>query len=409
MKILVVTQYFWPENFRINDLTVGLVQKGHEVTVVTGVPNYPEGKYFAGYGLFKNLKQEYHGVKILRLPVIPRGCGGRARLTLNYFSFMVSGLIFAPFICRGKFDLIFVYEPSPITVGLPAILLKKIKSAPVFLWVQDLWPESLSATGAIKTPLLLKLVKKLVHFIYHECSLILVQSKAFIPSILSFGVDSSRITYFPNSAEEFYHSIELESDAIERREIPQGFIVMFAGNIGASQDFATIISAAEKLRDHPDIYWVIIGDGRRRQWAEDEVVALNLCHNFIFLGRHPAELMPRYFALADILLVTLKDEEIFALTIPTKIQSYLACAKPIIASLAGEGAKIIEDSKSGFSCSPGDSSKLAELVLKMYSMDVRKRQAMGLNGRKYFENNFSREKLINQLDKMFENLKGVEA
>lgn len=407
MKILILTQYFWPENFQINDLTVSLIQKGHEVNVVTGIPNYPEGKYFAGYGLFKNLRQEYKGIKILRLPVIPRGRGGSLRLALNYFSFVISGLVFAPFVCRGKYDVIFVYEPSPITVGLPAVLLKKIKSAQILLWVQDLWPESLSATGAVKSSLFLKLVKKLVHFIYHECDLILVQSKAFIPSILSFGVDSGRIVYFPNSAEGFYHPIELESDAIERIEIPQGFIVMFAGNIGASQDFQTIISAAEKLRDHPDIYWVIIGDGRKRQWAEDEVVARNLGHNFIFLGRHPAELMPRYFALADVLIVTLKDEEIFSLTIPGKVQSYLACAKPIIASLAGEGARIIEESQAGFSCSPENPSALAELVLRMYHMEERERQIMGLNGRKYFENNFCRDKLINQLDNLIIGIKGV--
>ena len=408
MKILLISQYFWPENFRINDLTVGLAQKGHEVTVVTGIPNYPEGKYFSGYGLFKNSRQEYHGVKILRLPLIPRGQGGRLRLALNYFSFMVSGLAFVPFVCRGKFDLIFVYEPSPITVGLPAILLKRIWSVPLFFWVQDLWPESLSAIGAVKSPLFLRLVKKLVYFTYHECSLILVQSKAFIPSILSFGVDSSRIVYFPNSAEEFYRPIDLESDAIERREIPQGFIVVFAGNIGAAQDFSTIISAAEKLRGHPNIYWVIIGDGRRRQWVEDEVVVRNLGHNFIFLGRHPAALMPRYFALADVLLVTLRNEEIFKLTIPSKVQSYLACAKPIIASLAGESAKIIEESQAGFSCSPENPSALAELVLKMYHMDERERGEMGLNGRRYFENNFCRSKLINQLDDLIKGIKGVK-
>ncbi|TSA58100.1 glycosyltransferase WbuB [bacterium] len=408
MKIFIVTQYFWPENFRINDLAASLALKGHEVTVLTGIPNYPEGKYFAGYGLFKNLRQNWDGVKILRLPVMPRGCGGSICLALNYFSFVVSGIVFAPFICRGKFDLIFVYEPSPISVGLPAILLKKIKSTPLFFWVQDLWPESLSATGAVKSTIFLKLAKKLVHFIYHRCNLILVQSKAFIPSILSFGVDKNRIAYFPNSAEGLYCPMELGDDAPERKEIPRGFIVMFAGNIGAAQDFPTIISAAEKLREHTDIYWIVIGDGRMRRWAEDEVAARNLRRNFIFLGRHPAESMPRYFALADALLVTLKDEEIFKLTVPSKVQSYLACAKPIIASLAGEGARIIQEARTGFSCPPENPLGLAKLVLKMYHMDERERQAMGLNGRKYFESNFCRSKLINQLDNLIKGIKGVK-
>ena len=313
-----------------------------------------------------------------------------------------------PFVARGKCDLIFVYEPSPITVGLPAILLKKIKSAPVFLWVQDLWPESLPATGAVKSPLLLKFVKKLVHFIYHECDLILVQSRAFIPSIISFGVDNSRIVYFPNSAEEFYRPIELESDAIERREIPQGFIVMFAGNIGVAQDFETIIYAAEKLKDYKDIYWIIVGDGRMRSWVEKEVEARNLRQNFLLIGRHPPEQMPRYFALADVMLVTLKNEEIFSFTIPAKIQSYLACTKPIIALLAGEGARIIEESGAGFSCLPENPEALAQIALKMYHMKADERFAMGLKGREYFENNFERSKLINQLDLLIKAKKGIK-
>ena len=407
MNILLITQYFWPENFRINDLTAGLVEKGHEVTVLTGIPNYPGGKFFTGYAIFRNLRQNYRGAKIIRVPLLPRRKGKRIALLLNYLSFAFFASILGPFVCRARYDVIFVYEPSPITVGLPAVVLKKIKSVPVFFWVQDLWPESLSATGAVKSPLFLSLVKKLVHFIYHKCSLILVQSKAFIPSILSFGVDISRIVYFPNSSEEFYRPIELESDAIERKEIPQGSIVMFAGNIGEAQDFSTIISAAEKLRDHPDIYWVIIGDGRMRIWAEKKIAERNLRANFLFLGKRSPEQMPRYFALADVLLVTLKDEEIFALTIPAKVQSYLACAKPIIASLAGEVARIIEESQAGFSCLPENPSALAELVLKMYHMNESERRIMGLNGRKYFENNFVREKLINELDIVFKDIKGA--
>jgi len=364
MHVLIVSQYFWPENFRINDLTAGLVEKGHEVTVLTGIPNYPAGKFFPGYSIFKNLRQSYCGAKIVRVPLVPRGKGKKIRLLLNYLSFAFFASFFGVFFLRGKYDLIFIYEPSPITVGLPAIVLKKIKSDPVFLWVQDLWPESLSATGAVKSPFLLKLVKKLVDFIYHECDLILVQSKAFIPSIRNFGVAMNRIFYFPNSAEAFYRPMEVQEDAQERRQIPKGFIVMFAGNIGVAQDFETIISAAQKLKEYKDIYWIIIGDGRMRSWVEKEIEARALRGNFLLIGRYPPEQMPRYFALADALLVTLKNEEIFKFTIPAKIQSYLSCAKPIIASLDGEGARIIEESGAGFSCQPEDHESLAQLVLK---------------------------------------------
>lgn len=408
MKILVLSQSFWPENFRINDLTASLVQKGHEVTIVTGIPNYPVGKYFPGYGLFKNLRQEYLGVKILRIPVIPRGRGGRLRLLLNYSSFMVSALVFAPFLCRGKFDLIF-FSLSPVSEGIPAVVLKILKRASLVFWVQDLWPESLSASKVFTNSFLHATIRKVMAKIYNSCDKILVQSRSFISFITKMGIQNEKISYFPNFAEDFYKPVDLDAVAVERAALPAGFIVMFAGNIGASQDFPTIISAAEKLKDYPDIHWVIIGDGRMRHWVEDEIAVRNLRQNFLFLGRHPAELMPHYFALANVLLVTLRNEEIFKLTIPSKVQSYLACAKPIIASLAGEGAKIIEESQAGFSCSPENPSKLAELVLKMYYMGKRERAAMGLKGRGYFETNFTREKFLNQFDDLIKGLKGANS
>jgi len=406
MKILVLTQYFWPENFRINDLTAGLVEKGHEVTVLTGIPNYPGGSFFPGYGMFKNMRQGYRGAKIIRVPLVPRGNGGKFRLVFNYFSFAFFASILAPFVCSGKYDVIFVYEPSPISVGLPAIVLKKIKSARILFWVQDLWPESLSATGAVSFSPVLTIVKRLVRFIYHECALILVQSRAFIPSVQSFGIDSERILYFPNSAEEFYRPVEMKADAVERKLIPPGFIVMFAGNIGAAQDFGTIIAAAEILKGYEAIHWVIIGDGRMLPWVREEITVRNLNANFLFLGRHPAEMMPQYFALADVLLVTLKDEEIFSFTIPAKVQSYLACAKPIIASLSGEGARVIQESGAGFSCPPENPDALAKMVLKMYHMDERERHSIGLKGRRYFENNFEREMLLEQLNKILKDAEG---
>ena len=401
----MLTQYFWPENFVINDLTAGLVEKGHTVTVLTGIPNYPKGKFFSGYGIFKNLRQNYRGAEIIRVPLIPRGSGKKVCLFFNYLSFAFFASILAPFVCRQPYHAIFVYEPSPITVGLPALVLKKIKSARLLFWVQDLWPESLSAGGAEPFSFIFKLVKKLVQFIYHRCDLILVQSKAFIPSVQNFGVDIKRIFYFPNGAEEFYRPVELGADSEERKVIPQGFVILFAGNIGVSQDFGTIISAAEKLKEYKEIHWVIIGDGRMRSWVEEEIVKRNLGENILLLERRPAELMPRYFALADALLVTLKKEEIFKLTIPSKIQAYLACAKPIIVSLEGEGARIVEESGAGFSCPPENSEALSQLVLRIYCMEPAERQAMGLKGRRYFESNFERKTLLNQVDSLIKTIK----
>src|SRR3989449_3466853 len=234
MHVLIITQYFWPEAFRINDLALGLKERGHQVTVLTGMPNYPTGHFFPGYGLFSPSKEEFEGVVIYRVPLIPRGRGQRWRLALNYFSFAFFASLLAPLRCRGSFDLIFVYEPSPITVGLPAIVLKKLKRVPIMFWVQDLWPESLSATGAVLSELLLRWVAKLVRFIYRHCDRILVQSEGFIPSVAGLCADPQRGAYFSNLGEALYQPVEVTHDGPAREEVPTGFCVLFAGDIGTA-------------------------------------------------------------------------------------------------------------------------------------------------------------------------------
>jgi glycosyltransferase involved in cell wall biosynthesis len=399
MKILVVTQYFWPENFRINDLVAGLMERGHEVTVLTGIPNYPSGKFYEGYGFFKKSRQCYHGAKILRIPVIPRGKGGAFRLALNYFSFTFFAVFLSPFLCRGKTDVI-VFSLSPVAEGVPAVLLKKLKNSNLIFWVQDLWPESISATGAFKNFLLQVLIKKILAIIYCSCDKILVQSRAYLSCIASIGISKDRMKYFPNFAEDFYRPIDLDMDAAERKVLPSGFIVMYAGNIGGAQDFPTIISAAERIKDYKEIRWVIIGEGRRRQWLKEEIAARNLLGNFLLLSKLPSETMPRYFSIADILLVSLKNEEIFKYTVPSKIQSYLACAKPIVAALSGEAARIIDESGGGISCPAENEEALAEAVLRLYRMSRAERNDIGLRGRKYFEQNFEKTKLLNEFNQI---------
>ncbi|MBC7947479.1 MAG: glycosyltransferase family 4 protein [Chitinophagaceae bacterium] len=395
MRILIVTQYFWPENFRINDLALGLLERGHQVTVLTGVPNYPDGSFFKGFGYF-NKQQEYHGVKVVRVPLISRGKGGGIRLALNYISFAVAASILGPLLCKGKFDQIFVFEPSPITVGIPALIFKKLKSAPLLFWVQDLWPESLSATGAVKSKKVLALVASLVRFIYQRCDRILIQAKSFSNSIQRQGGARDRIFFFPNSAENLFTAPSSAATPIP--PLPEGFKIMFAGNIGAAQDFETIIAAAERLKGYKDIHWVIVGDGRMRGWSETEVKARGLSSNVHFMGRHPLEAMPAFFLHADALLVTLKKEPIFALTIPSKIQSYLACGRPVVAALDGEGANIIEEAGAGFTCPAGAPEALAQAVLRMHETSEAERKKMGASGREYYEANFDREMLLDRLD-----------
>lgn len=404
MRILVVSQYFWPENFRINDLVTGLTDRGHRVTVLTGQPNYPKGEFFEGYGWFKRTREVFHGAEVIRVPLLPRGAGGAIRLALNYFSFVVFGSLFGPMRARGPHDVIFVFAPSPITACLPAIVIKAYKRIPLILWVQDLWPESLSATGSVTSRHVLSAVKWLVSFIYRRCDLILAQSRAFLPAIAEIDSGRPRVTYFPNSAESLYRPVVVESDAPERADLPLGFRIVFAGNIGAAQDFPTILTAAEILKARDDIHWIILGDGRLAAWVKDEITRRGLQERVHLLGQHPVESMPRYFQLADILLVTLKRDPIFSLTIPSKIQSYLACQKPIVAGLDGEGARVVQESGGGLAVPTESPDALAQAVLKIYALTESERAEMGRRARSYFDMHFERSMLTDKLESWMRSL-----
>jgi colanic acid biosynthesis glycosyl transferase WcaI len=405
VRVLIVTQYFWPESFRINDLAQGLTTLGHEVTVLTGKPNYPAGRFSDGYGFLGRARESYGAVQVRRVPLIPRGAGGNLRLVLNYASFALFASVLGPSRCSGTFDVILVYEPSPVTVGLPALVMKAVKRAPVMFWVQDLWPESLSATGTVRARWILKAVERLVHLIYTGCERILVQSHAFTESVIALGARPERVLYFPNSAEALYQPVDARG-VHPSVQLPNGFRVMFAGNIGAAQSFETILGAAEALRSNSEIQWLILGDGRLLSWVEQEVVRRGLSGTVHLLGRHPVNSMPGWFAHADALLVTLKADPIFALTIPSKLQSYMACARPIIAALDGEGARVVREAGAGIAVPAEDAEALARAVLEMYKMPPAEREGMGARGREYFLREFERDMLLERLDRWMKELVG---
>jgi len=404
MHVLIISQYFWPESFRINDLAVGLVEKGYQVTVLTGLPNYPNGSFFDGYGLFTKHIEYYNSIKIIRVPLIPRGSSSKLRLILNYLSFALCASILSPLLCNDKYDVIYVFAPSPITIALPAIVMKKIKRIPIFLSVQDLWPESLTATGSINSAAIIKYVDKLVNYIYTESNKILIQSPSFKLSIDKYGISQNKIEYYPNSVEKIFQPIDKSTLAKKFKDLPDGFIIMFAGNIGEAQDFPTILACAKRLCGYKNIHWVILGDGRARSWVENEVHNLGLQDTVHLLGRFPLDIMPYYFNKADVMLVTLKQDPVFALTLPTKIQSYFACARPILASLDGEGAKVINESGAGLVSPAEDVDGLVDSVLTMYNMSQEERNEMGRNGKIYCDAHFDRELLINKLDVWIKNL-----
>lgn len=397
MNVLIISQYFWPENFRINAIALDLQDRGHNVTVLTGKPNYPEGCFYKGYNFLKKRVEKYKGIKIFRVPLIPRGKGNGFRLFLNYLSFAFFGSLLGPLFCREKYDIIFVFEVSPITVGFPAIVMKTIKRAPIFFWVLDLWPESLVSSGNIKSKKILNLVSKIVKFIYSNSDVILVSSKGFISNIKENFQIFKPIVYFPN----FIEKTDENNKSIEKYKFPDGFNIVFAGNIGESQSFPTILNAVEKLKDYR-IFWNILGDGRMFGYVKKEVKLRGLEKTFFLLGRYPNDSMPFFFSKADVLLVSLKREPNFELTVPGKIQSYLASGKPVIASLDGEGANIINEAKAGVTCDAEDVESLVEAVKKIFGLEKEERELLGENGKKYCFDNFNRFRLISKLEKMME-------
>ncbi|VVE49728.1 glycosyltransferase [Pandoraea aquatica] len=404
MKILIVSQYFWPENFRINDLTAALVERGHQVTVLTGYPNYPDGKIFDEFRANPGGFSQYEGAEVIRVPLLPRG-NGALRLMLNYASFVVTGMFIAPFKLRGrKFDRIFVYETSPITVGLPSSVLRRIKRAPVAFWVLDLWPETLRAVGVIKSERVLGWVGKLVTFIYNRCDVILAQSRSFIPAIRRHAGESARVELLPSWAESLFDDAENVSVAPELVPFDGKFKIVFAGNIGEAQDFPAILDAAYALRERTDIQWIIVGDGRNAAWVASEIKTRGLGSTVSMLGRFPLDRMPSFYAGADALLVTLRADEIFAMTIPGKVQSYLAAGKPILGMLDGEGALVIEEAKAGYACGAGNGEALASLACRLADGGATQRDDMGERGRAYYRANFHRDTVIQRLEDMLADL-----
>lgn len=394
MKILVITQYFWPENFRINDICEGFKEQGHEVEVLTGLPNYPEGKIYNGYSFFYRGVKEYKGIRIRRVPMFPRGKDSSFRLALNYLSFMISASIgIIPLIFK-KYDRIFVFQVSPITTAIPAILLAKIKNISSYIYIQDLWPETLYSIVNISNNKVRKIMKNICNWIYRKFDNILIASKGYEKILINNSIDYQKIKYFPQWAEDFYSINDFNIKDIENKR----FIVTFAGNIGKAQSVNTIIEAANLARKNKEIIWRIIGDGSEFNNIKQLIDKYSLNETVELLGRKPVRDMPKYFSASDGLLVTLKNEEILKVTLPAKIQSYMASGKPIIAAISGEGSRIIKESNSGLVGEAEDYVSLYNNVIKLYNLNVCEREKLGYNGLKFFENNFTRKNLLKRLE-----------
>ena len=386
MRILVVSQYFWPESFRINELIDALPAAGCEVTVLTGQPNYPEGKIFEGYKALSFRKEVHNGYSIIRVPMMQRNKAKAYQLILNYLSFVISTSFFAPWLLRGeRFDVIFVYAPSPILQVIPAIILKKIKRVPLVTWVGDLWPQSLVSTGFVANRFLLKIIEQFVRFIYRQNDLLLVQSRPFIGPVKKLA-GAVPVEYFPNPGEAMFAD-KSSMLATPVYKLKKGFNIVFAGNLGSVQAIEMIFKAAMILQEEPDINIFLFGNGSMTEWLKTEISAKEL-KNLVLAGRFPTSAMPAIFAQADVLLVSLIKDETMSLTVPAKVQTYMAAGKPIIAALDGEGAKIVTDAGAGVATPAEDAVALANVILALSRLPQSDLTKMGDAGYLYYKKNF---------------------
>lgn len=403
MKILVVCQYFYPEEFKVNELVEGLEKRGNEVTVLTGKPTYPRGKYPKGYKFWGVQEEDYKGAKVIRVPEMTRGKGGMLGIVKSMFSFLFSSTWYAKS-HDIETDAILCFQLSPVTMANAALVYKRKTGAKLVHWVQDLWPESVTATTSLKGGFMIKMLDKFVTKVYKQSNVILVQSKAFEKSICSKGSFKEKLIFAPNWAESSFIDADISIDEHFPLQPSKGeFRVMFAGNIGEAQDFENIIKAADLTKDIPQIKWIIVGDGRVRERSEKDVARLGLQETVRFLGRYPVNTMPKFFAMADAMLVTLKDKFIFSLTIPSKTQAYMASGKPILTMINGVGNDVVEDAKCGLTAKAEDYKTLAENVKRMYAMSKAELEEMGKAARSYYDKNFAKDMVIDRVNAVLNN------
>lgn len=400
--ILVVSQYFYPETFRINDMCKEWVKRGYKVTVVTGIPNYPMGKIFEGYGLTRKRHEVWNGIEIYRIPLIPRGTSSIG-MVLNYLSFMISGMI-AGKLKKIKADLVFSFEVSPMTQVLTGISFAKKLKVPHYLYVQDLWPENVITVTGISIPLVIKPIQKMVDYIYKNTDEIFATSPSFVDAICNrtVSVPKSKVHYWSQYAEEFYRPIdkEIAKKQAVKYGIPEddSFKIAFTGNIGTAQGLQILPQTAELLRD-TSVKFVMVGDGRYLEEFNKDVSQRNLQDMFIMVPRQSAETIPLLLSACDAAFISFADDELWTKTIPAKLQSYMACGMPIIASAQGETERVIHEATCGVCAPIGDAKTLAMEIRRLMDGDLKD---LGYYARKYFETHFDKQKLMDEMDVYFQ-------
>ena len=399
MKILATCQYGFPEPYPFLYPMEELVKRGHTVHAITGMPNYPMGKIYPGYSIFKEKEEVHEGIQITHVPLIPREKNIVFRF-LNYHSYP----IFAKrrvMQLSGDYDVVFANQTSPVMMVEPAIAYAKKWNKKVVMYCMDLWPASLEVGGVSKNSFIYRYYHKISQRIYTNVDLILVTSKLFKDYFMDeFHIDENKIIYLPQ------YSV-LEQSRMEAEQNKKTTDFVFAGNVGTAQNLQILVNAAEivekeKIRDNGrEIYFHIVGDGQELENLKKNVKERKL-KNVVFYGRRPLEEMPKFYAMADAMLVTLTPNKLVSLTLPAKVQSYMTAGKAILASANGEINQVLSESHAGY-CAPADDVQGFVENIKKFIMDEN-RLEYGKNAIKFYEENFSKEKVISRLEKILEDL-----
>lgn len=394
-RLLFISQHFYPETFRGNDVAFDMARRGVDVTVVCGIPNYPEGRFFDGYGLFKRRVEVVKGVKIIRMPVVPRGRGAKWQLVANFFSYFIVASLFVPFhiLCNKRYDACFVQQLTPVMMSFPGVVFKVLTRSKLLVWVLDLWPESLKVAGGITNKYVLSFFGWFAKVQYRYADKILVSSNGFADNICSKGDYKDKIICMPNWADEALSVTCLKTIPI----LPEGFKVMFTGNIGEAQDFESILEAAKLLSADEQICIIVVGDGRKKEWLERQIELLHLGDRLFLMGRFDISYMPVFYDKSDCLLLALKDNEILNLTIPAKMQAYMSAGKPVVAMINGDAARLIESADCGIAVPASCPEKLVQAIRRLKALPSSRLRSMGMNGRAYSEEHFNKENILNDL------------
>lgn len=400
MKILILSQWYPPEPVAIpHEMACDLVNRGHEVLSITSFPNYPSGRIYPGYRQHLWQWEEMDGVQVLRLPLYPYHGRSGALRAVNFLSFAMSTSLLSPLLC-GSVDLIYVYHP-PLTIGLPAWVIGLLKRAPFVYDIKDMWPETLRATGMTQSNMVCSILGRLAQFVYARAAAIVVPSPGFKRNLIAKGVPADKIHFIPNWADEaLYRPVSPDLTLAIEHGLAGRFNIIYAGNMGLAQGLDTVIEAAQYLEDLPDVQFVLIGDGVDEPRLRRRVVECGV-KNVRFLGRQPAERMPYFFALADVLLVHLKRDPLFEITIPSKTLAYMACGRPILMAAAGDAAEVVRDAGAGLICAPQDPQTLADTVRTFYTMPASERERLGQSGREAFLKHYTQRTLMDQYEALF--------